>query len=67
VATTVTQAFGIDTRSGIPWVKFIVKSLFGQSNSESICFRYLFITLSSYRSLCSVAMTIIRVISAINT
>jgi hypothetical protein len=61
------QAFGNDTRNVFRWVKFMVISLFGQSNSESVCFRYPFTGLSDYRSLCSVAMTIIRVISAINT
>jgi hypothetical protein len=65
--TIVAQALGNDTRNGIPRVKFIVISLFGQSNSESVNFRYLFISLSGYRSLCSVTITIIRVIGTINT
>lgn len=60
------QALGNDRGKCFEWVWRIIFSLSGQDGSENRCFRLPLIYLSVKRALCSVPITIIRAMNAIN-
>ncbi len=66
VVMTPIQALRDDFRNGYDWLSFIVFSLSGQNDLKNVCIHHLFISLSANRRVCSVSITIIRAIGAIN-